>query len=89
MLEERDGLGLPIAVPIASLTLRPAKGARLRHGTDRRGVAVHPPHLGVEIFTFPLLIGLSCLFTKQHFVIDVPFGLALGWATYELFLMMI
>ena len=47
------------------------------------------PHLGPAIFAFPVLIGLSCLFTKQHFVIDVPFGLALGWATYELFLIMI
>ncbi len=47
------------------------------------------PHLGPAIFAFPVLIGLSCLFTKQHFVIDVPAGLALGWATYELFLIMI
>ncbi len=47
------------------------------------------PHLGPAIFAFPALIGLSCLFTKQHFVIDVPVGLALGWATHELFLIMI
>ena len=47
------------------------------------------PHLGPAIFAFPVLIGLSCLFTKQHFAIDVPVGLALGWATYELFLIMI
>ena len=47
------------------------------------------PHLGPAIFAFPVLIGLSCLFTKQHFVIDVPVGLALGWATHELFLIMI
>lgn len=43
------------------------------------------PHLGATIFAFPLLIGLSCLFTKQHFVIDVPAGAALGWVTFELF----
>lgn len=47
------------------------------------------PHLGPAVFAFPVLIGLSCLFTKQHFLIDVPFGLALGWAAYELFLIMI
>ncbi len=47
------------------------------------------PHLGPSIFAFPVLIGLSCLFTKQHFVIDVPVGLALGWATHEMFLIMI
>jgi membrane-associated phospholipid phosphatase len=27
---------------------------------------------------FPLLIGLSCLFTKQHYVIDLPAGAGLG-----------
>jgi membrane-associated phospholipid phosphatase len=47
------------------------------------------PNLGSAIFAFPVLIGLSCLFTKQHFAIDVPVGLALGWATYELFLVVI
>ena len=47
------------------------------------------PHFGPVIFAFPALIGLSCLFTKQHFVIDVPFGLALGWTTYELFIILI
>ena len=47
------------------------------------------PHLGPAIFAFPVLIGLSCLFTKQHFVIDVPVGLVLGWATHEMFLIMI
>ena len=34
-------------------------------------------------------IGFSCLFTKQHFVIDMPASLALGWATYDLFLIKI
>ncbi len=47
------------------------------------------PWLGPAIFAFPVLIGLSCLFTKQHFVIDVPVGLAVGWATHELFVIMI
>ncbi len=41
------------------------------------------------IVAFPVLIGLSCLFAKQHFVIDVPVGPALGWAIYELCLIMI
>lgn len=43
------------------------------------------PLLGPGVFTFPLLIGLSCLFTKQHFLIDVPAGVALGWGAFELF----
>lgn len=43
------------------------------------------PSLGVAVFAFPGLIALSCLFTKQHFVIDIPAGIALGWFTFELF----
>jgi membrane-associated phospholipid phosphatase len=41
------------------------------------------PHLGSVAFAFPLLIALSCLFTKQHYLIDLPAGAALGWATYK------
>ena len=39
-------------------------------------------HLGPWVATFPVLIALSCLFTKQHYLIDVPAGAALGWATF-------
>jgi membrane-associated phospholipid phosphatase len=34
--------------------------------------------LGPVAWLFPLLIGLSCLFTKQHYVIDLPAGAGLG-----------
>jgi membrane-associated phospholipid phosphatase len=30
-----------------------------------------------------VLIGLSCLFTKQHYVIDVPAGATLGWLVFQ------
>ncbi len=43
------------------------------------------PYLGPGAYAFPLLIGLSSLFTKQHFLVDVPAGVALGWGTFELF----
>jgi len=43
------------------------------------------PSLGAWAFAFPALIGLSCLFTKQHYLIDVPAGAALGWATFRVF----
>jgi len=38
-------------------------------------------------FAFPLLIGLSTLFTKQHYLIDIPAGFLLGWFCYYLFLL--
>lgn len=41
------------------------------------------PHLGALAFAFPVLIALSCLFTKQHYVIDLPAGAALGWLTFH------
>jgi membrane-associated phospholipid phosphatase len=39
--------------------------------------------LGPWVFGFPILIALSCLFTKQHYVVDLPAGAALGWMTFH------
>lgn len=41
------------------------------------------PHLGAAAFVFPALIALSCLFTKQHYLLDLPAGALLGWATFH------
>lgn len=38
---------------------------------------------GSASFAFPALIGLSCLFTKQHYLVDIPAGAAIGWLAYE------
>lgn len=43
------------------------------------------PNLGLWTLAFPALIALSCLFTKQHYVIDIPAGAALGWVTFHIF----
>jgi len=43
------------------------------------------PYLGVLSFAFPLLIALSCLFTKQHYLLDLPAGAALGWMVHGLY----
>jgi membrane-associated phospholipid phosphatase len=39
--------------------------------------------LGEAVYAFPVLIGLSCIFTKQHYVIDLPLGAFLGWVAYQ------
>ncbi|MGZ5445428.1 MAG: phosphatase PAP2 family protein [Thermoanaerobaculia bacterium] len=44
--------------------------------------------IGIGIFAFPLLIALSCLYTKQHYVVDVPAGAIVGWGAFHLFLTM-
>jgi membrane-associated phospholipid phosphatase len=43
------------------------------------------PSLGPAIFAFPVLIALSCLFTKQHYIVDLPAGALLGWASFGFF----
>jgi membrane-associated phospholipid phosphatase len=43
------------------------------------------PLVGPAIIIFPVLIGLSCLFTKQHFVLDLPAGAGLGWLVFGIF----
>jgi len=40
---------------------------------------------GPWIFLFPALIALSCLFTKQHYVVDLPAGAVLGLMVFGLF----
>src|SRR3989449_1724641 len=40
------------------------------------------PQLGQLALAFPALIALSCLFTKQHYLLDLPAGALLGWLTY-------
>jgi membrane-associated phospholipid phosphatase len=43
------------------------------------------PSLGPAIFAFPVLIALSCLFTKQHYIVDLPAGALLGWVCFGFF----
>jgi len=40
---------------------------------------------GPWVFVFPVLISLSCLFTKQHYFVDLPAGALLGWFVFKLF----
>ncbi len=43
------------------------------------------PGFGPAVFAFPAIIALSCLYTKQHYVVDLPAGAALGWFVFKLF----
>jgi membrane-associated phospholipid phosphatase len=47
------------------------------------------PHLGALGYVFPVLIALSCLFTKQHYIIDLPAGAALGWIAFRAYAMFV
>lgn len=42
-------------------------------------------HLGPFALAFPVAIALSCLYTKQHYLVDLPPGAALGWAVFALY----
>lgn len=41
--------------------------------------------LGPTAFLFPALIAVSCVFTKQHYLVDLPAGAALGWGAFWIF----
>jgi membrane-associated phospholipid phosphatase len=43
------------------------------------------PAFGPLVIAFPVLIALSCLFTKQHYLVDLPAGALLGWLVFKLF----
>jgi membrane-associated phospholipid phosphatase len=43
------------------------------------------PAFGPWIFAFPVLIALSCIFTKQHYIVDLPAGGVLGWFVFKLY----
>jgi membrane-associated phospholipid phosphatase len=49
---------------------------------------LHDAH-GAASFAFPALIGLSCLFTKQHYLVDIPAGAVLGWLAYVLYVALV
>jgi membrane-associated phospholipid phosphatase len=38
---------------------------------------------GTAVYLFPALIAISCLFTKQHYLVDLPAGAGLGWVAHE------
>jgi membrane-associated phospholipid phosphatase len=44
--------------------------------------------LGPLVFLFPALIAVSCVFTKQHYLVDLPAGAALGWGAFRVFQML-
>jgi membrane-associated phospholipid phosphatase len=41
--------------------------------------------IGAWGFLFPVLIAISCVFTKQHYLLDLPAGAALGWGAFAVF----
>lgn len=49
--------------------------------------ALHLQHgyTGPWILAFPILIALSAIFTKQHFILDLPPGAVLGWLVFNIY----
>lgn len=45
------------------------------------------PPLGLWIWSFPVLIALSALYTKQHFFLDLIPGAIVGWIAFKAFLL--
>ena len=45
--------------------------------------------LGPWVWAFPVLIAVSCLFTKQHYLADLPPGALVGWLAWKAYLWMV
>ena len=45
-----------------------------------------PLNLGYWPLLFPILIALSALYTKQHYIADLIPGAALGWLAYQIYI---
>lgn len=43
------------------------------------------PQLGLWVFSFPLLISLSSLYTKRHYFLDIIPGALLGWGVFIIY----
>jgi membrane-associated phospholipid phosphatase len=43
------------------------------------------PTVGPWSYLFPVLIAISCVFTKQHYLVDLPFGAILGVIAYGVY----
>jgi membrane-associated phospholipid phosphatase len=41
--------------------------------------------LGLWVFSFPVLIALSSLYTKRHYFLDLIPGALLGWGVFEIY----
>lgn len=44
--------------------------------------------LGPAVILFPVLIAISCVYTKQHYLADLLPGAALGWVAWQVYLSM-
>jgi membrane-associated phospholipid phosphatase len=40
------------------------------------------------VFLFPLLIAISALFTKQHYIVDLAPGAVIGYVNYQIYLLL-
>lgn len=49
-------------------------------------LSMNYPAFGLWVWTFPVLIGFSALFTKQHFFLDLFPGAILGWISFRIYL---
>ena len=45
--------------------------------------------LGPPALLFPILVALACVFTKQHYILDLPSGAVLGWLAFKAYTLLI
>jgi membrane-associated phospholipid phosphatase len=75
--------GLPNSIPSMHVSVSTLAAFHLSHNLsiDNNALSLLP-------FLFPLLIAISALFTKQHYVVDLAPGAILGYVNYEIFVLL-
>ena len=74
--------GLPNSIPSMHVSVSTLVAFHLSNNLSIDGA------YSLFIFLFPLLIAISALFTKQHYIVDLAPGAILGYANYQLFMML-
>jgi membrane-associated phospholipid phosphatase len=75
--------GLPNSIPSMHVSVSTLAAFHLNHNLSiDNGVYSLLP------FLFPLLIAISALFTKQHYIVDLAPGAVLGYVNYKIYMLL-
>lgn len=75
--------GLPNSIPSMHVSVSTLTAFHLNHNLsiDNGAYSLLP-------FLFPLLIAISALFTKQHYIVDLAPGAVLGYVNYKVYMLL-
>jgi membrane-associated phospholipid phosphatase len=75
--------GLPNSIPSMHVSVSTLAAFHLNHN-----LSIDNSAYSLLAFLFPLLIAISALYTKQHYIVDLPPGAVLGYVNYKIYLLL-